>query len=475
MRPEPTDGQTPGDFISLWQFFSEVFVPQLGLELPLKWQHKVACDVLQDAVLNQLFLPNGERAKIIIVNLPPRVGKTKLMEALCCWMMAYFPESQIIYTSYAADLAEISLLNISKVLRSPWFIDLYGDHVHTKRSDYLATMEGGQLFAEGTGGSLTGKGGGLKREAGGFIVIDDPAKPDESLSAKEAENVRKWFENTLKDRRNSSDYCPIIVCAQRLAPLDLPGYLLAEYRDQIHLVKFPALVNGESQFPETISTAELLLYQRTRIGRFVLASKYQQEPVSLGGNLIVTDEFRWYDLTPALQWGRKIITCDTAFTKKAENDFCVLQCWGQLEDSNFAYLIDQARGHWESPTLLRTAGEFWKKHNSGHECPVSKFLIEEATAGPGLIQQFAELGIPTEGIRRVKDKAARVQDVLPYISSGLVYLPKEEPFIDEFIGECAAFTQTESHAHDDQVDCMVDGIQELMAGGGGLLSLYGNG
>ncbi|HZZ57935.1 MAG TPA: phage terminase large subunit [Opitutaceae bacterium] len=399
------------------------------------------------------------------MNLPPRVGKTVMMAALVCWVIAFFPHSQCIYTSYAATLAEATLAYIADTLRRDWFLVLFGDLVHGKRADYVTTIEGGSIYAVGVGGALTGRGAGSKEPGGGLAIIDDAAKPDEALSPVAAENVRHGFVNTILSRRNSSEYTPIIICAQRLAPLDLPGYLLENYGDRVFHIKFPAMVNGESQFPETISTATLLALQRTRTGRWTFAAQYQQEPVAIGGNLIVTDEFRWYEPNPSHAWARKIITCDTAFTKREGNDFCVLQCWGQLEGTKNAHLLDQARGRWDSPALLSNAALFWQKHNEDAGHPVSKFLIEEATAGHGLMQQLAQLGIPTVGLRRIKDKAARVQDVLPYISTGLVYLPKGEPFIEELLAECGAFTQNETHAHDDQVDCLVDGIQEIMIGG----------
>ena len=71
------------------------------------------------------------------------------------------------------------------------------------------------------------RGAGLKRKAGGFIVVDDPTKPDEATSQTIQDGVNFWFENTLKSRRNSPK-TPIIVCMQRLAEDDLSGYVLAK-------------------------------------------------------------------------------------------------------------------------------------------------------------------------------------------------------------------------------------------------------
>jgi predicted phage terminase large subunit-like protein len=481
-RPAPTssDYDPADDYLSFREYFRDLFVPEMKLELPILDLHLHAADVLELAFFGDLDIEGT--TQWLILNMLPRIGKTKLLEAWVTWGMAYFPDSQWIYTSYAGPLAERSLSYIVKTMRSAWYVELYGDHVHGSKADHLSTVEGGNIYAEGTGGELTGKGAGLKRPAGGAFIVDDASKPDEALSEVESKNKRRWAETTAKSRRNSDRWCPFVICGQRLGPEDLPAYFISTYPEQTKIVKFATLVdpvtgkasteeNAVSIAPQTVRTATLQAMRRTRMGRFVLASQYQQEPVSLGGNLIVTDEFRWYDPSPALHFTRKVIVCDTAFTKKQENDFCVLECWGQLDDSPNAYLVDQVRGHWESPQLLVQAVLFWRKHNE-EQWPVGRFKVESATAGLPLMQHLAEKGIPTIDIVRVKDKAARVQDVLPYISNGMVYLPRGEPFIPELLEELAAFTQAGNHSHDDQVDCVVDGVQDLLGGGGGLLSAY---
>jgi predicted phage terminase large subunit-like protein len=462
--PVPIDPD-PGDFISFWEFFSVWFVPHCRLNLPLKAAHRDACNVLQRAVMHQLRTATGAPAKIVIINVPPRVGKTKMMEALVCWQIAYFPDSQIIYTCYGGDLASTSLGYIRKVLRADWYRENFGDHVHGEKGDHLSTVEGGNVYAEGVDGELTGKGAGLKREFGGFIVVDDPAKPKEALSLVVAESTRVWFENTLKDRRNSTEFCPIIICAQRLAPGDLPGYLLKEYPDQVYLVKYPAEgPDGESQFPETISTEELNVYKRTRVGRFVLASKYNQEPVALGGNMIPVDKFgRWDpDLAMTIRFEKMIIAVDTALKIKQANDFSACALWGLFQRR--AYLIDLLHGKWESPELLTNVAVFWEKWKSVPGWPRPRLVIEEKAAGTPLLQNLNRQGVPATGIERDIDKARRVGNILPYIETGMVFVPDDgsTTWISKWLVEHSEFTQNETHAHDDMVDTTVDAVEYLL-------------
>lgn len=472
----------PSDSISFFEFFQDGFVPEMRLDLPVKRMHRDACNTIEDAFLG--LLP--PEIQFVIVCIAPRIGKSKILEALGAWAAGNIPDMQAIYTSYGAKLAEARLSYIAETMRRPWYQNLYGDLLHGIRADHLSTTQGGNLYAEGTGGALTGKGAGLKRQAAGFIAIDDPAKPDESLSKVEAESLRKWFENTLKSRRNSDRWCPVILVAQRLGPDDLPGYILRTYPNQTLLVKFPALIDpvtlkasssddAISAIPETVSTATLLALRSTRMGRFVLASQYQQEPISLGGNLIQTESFLRFKLADVagFEWEEMIITCDTALKAKEENDFSCMQLWAKKD--NRAYLLDQMHGKWESPQLLLSAITFSDKCRSDFKRFPIRFVIEEKAAGIGLIQQLNVAGVPAEGIERDLDKVRRVQAILPYQEAGLVYIPadNEAPWVAALLAECGEFKPDLTHAHDDMVDCLADGISLTLSQGLSILDVLG--
>lgn len=448
-------------FLSFWQFFSEAFVPLNNLELPLKALHKGVCDTLEKAYLGEL----GK--SFIVINIPPRVGKTKMLEAYACWGMAYFPDSQNIYISYSNELAKTSVRYIQETMNSPWYQELFPTRLgNIRQADHFTTTAGGKVYGDGVGGSLTGLGAGLKRKAGGFIAIDDPAKPDEAMSRVEGEKVRFWFENTLKSRRNSSQYTPIIICAQRLAPDDLPGFVLENYPDDVVHVKYPALVNGESVIPETVKTKDLLDTQR--VNPFAFAAQYQQEPIIIGGNLIKLNDFKYYDENELPKIELKIITCDTAMKAREHNDQTVLQCWGR--SMRRAFLIDQVRGRWQPAELLKVAKQFWDKHNKASS-PVAYIAIEEAASGFSLMMEMRKKGIPAKGIVRHKDKVTRVKDILAYQATGMVYLPRSAPWLPAFEVELAQFREDGKSTKDDQVDAFADGVSLLLVKGTSILSV----
>lgn len=439
---------TPDQFLPFPYYFEHVFVPLQKLQLPIKALHRGTCEKLQSAFFGEL------KKSFLVINIPPRVGKTKMMEAFITWILAYFPDAQNIYTSYSNELAKTSVRYIQEVLNSTWYQDLFPTRVGAiRQADHFTTTVGGKVYGDGVGGSLTGLGAGLKRPAGGVIVLDDPTKPDEAQSKVESDKIRFWFENTLKSRRNSSQWTPIILCMQRIDPYDLSGFLLSEYPDEVEHVCFSALdEHGESTIPETVSTKTLM--DTKRVNPFAFAAQYLQEPVVIGGNLIKTDNFDYYSALPKFEL--KVITVDTAMKAKDSNDDTVLQCWGRSQKR--AFLVDQVWGKWDTEALLKNAAQFYRKHHTGVS-PIAYMSVEEAANGTTLIAQLRKKGIPCRPVKmRIKDKVTRVKDILAYQATRMVLLPRDAKWVPAFLLQCAEFREDGKARHDDMVDCFSDGV-----------------
>lgn len=445
--------------LTFWEFFDGVFCPFNRLELPRKAMHKAICDTLEAAFLGIL---KGKR--FIVINVPPRTGKTKICEAWITWGLTYAPESQWIVTSYSANLATESARYIREALASDWYVSVFGPRLGSlAQADRFNTLAKGNVFSDGTDGTLTGRGAGLKREAaGGAIVIDDPAKPGEALSTVERDKLCFWFENTILSRRNSPD-TPIVLCAQRLAPDDLCGYVLEHYPDEVVHLKFPALVNGESIIPETKGTEDLLATQR--VNPFAFAAQYQQEPIVLGGNLIKVEWFPRYAVTEldSMVFDYKIIAADTALKTKTSNDRSVFGCFGVLDHGKTVVLMDAFHGKLEGQGVAAAACSFYQKHNN-ESGPVRAFYIEDASSGAMILQDMKRAGLPVKPVQRMKDKVTRVQDVLALWATGRVLLPRDGDvaWLSPMLNELAAFRGDGKSRHDDFVDMFELGTSKTL-------------
>ena len=439
----------------LMAFSRAFYEARTGLRWHDNWHQQAICEALE-----RVFIGDISR---LIINIPPRAGKTELAVInFMAWAMGNAPYANFIYTSYSAAMAQ----NYSGVTRNAmqhaWYQAVFKGVALAQDSQakhLFRTRHGGQVYAAGAGGTITGFGAGHKGEGfGGCILIDDPIKPADATSNVVRNGVNEWYHETLKSRTNSPK-TPIILIMQRVHPDDLSGYLLGGGSGETweHL-KIPAMDNaGRSYWEATISTDSLLRQQRAN--PYVFAGQYQQEPYLQGGNLIRGEWFKRYTDTPAMAERR--IFADTAMKTGEHNDYSVFQCWGKGKDGN-VYLLDQIRGKWEAPELERRAVAFWNKHKDQDPTTIGhlvQMVVEDKASGTGLIQALkTNHSIPVKGEPRIKDKVQRVNDCIPQIEAGYICLPAHQPWVDEFIGECEAFSADNTHKHDDQIDPMLDAI-----------------
>jgi predicted phage terminase large subunit-like protein len=448
--------------IDLLTFAETMFRAQRGRALERNWHQDVICTELERVVIG--------KTKRLIINVPPRSGKTMLAGVnFMAWCMGNFPDSEFIYASYVKSLAETYTSQTRELMQHEAYAKIFGRpsfRPDVNAKDEFRTTQGGVVYAAGAGGPITGFGAGKMREGfGGAIIIDDPHKASETPSNVIRQKVLDWFVNTMESRVNSPD-TPIIVIMQRLHVEDLSGFLLDGGNNETwRHIKIPALDEaGKSFWPAQLPVADL--DRRKQTSPHVFSGQYQQEPIVAGGNIIKTDNFQFYSKTPILKW--RAIYGDTAQKTAERNDYSVLQAWGCATDGR-AVLLDQIRGKWEAPELDRMAIAFWQKHLATDRAAygaLRHMKIEDKASGTGLIQNIRRRGgIPVVAVQRDRDKYTRLLDVLGYIESGLVLIPEEAGFLADFMSECQEFSADGTHRHDDQIDPMIDAIGDILGVG----------
>lgn len=288
-------------------------------------------------------------------------------------------------------------------------------------------------------------------------IIDDPIKNSkEALSQTVKDGIWNWYVSTFLTRlsKNSGQ----IIMATRWATDDLSGKVI-EKNKKAKVLAFKAISDAGIALVPELHPIDKLLETKATLGEYFWSAMYQQSPVALGGNMFKSDWWQYYDIAPTFR--HRAIFADTAQKTKEQNDYSVFQCWGFVDGR--AYLIDQLRGKWEAPELLVMARAFWNKHKSAGTGTLRAFNIEDKSSGTGLIQTLKKGGngqpaIPVKAIQRDKDKITRAMDALPSVEAGLVYLPREAPFLSDYLEEASAFP---NGAHDDQLDPTMDAITEI--------------
>lgn len=248
---------------------------------------------------------NGECARLII-NMPPRYGKTELVvKSLMAMGLALNPKSKFIHTSYSDVLALDNSETVRDLIKSEMFQTFF--KIETKKdSDAKSkwyTEDGGGVYATASGGQVTGFGAGQvededkdieewitelekMQEFAGAIIIDDPVKPEDARSETKREAVNTRFDSTIRSRTNSRK-TPIIVVMQRVHERDLTGYLLKTEPGVWGVLSLPAIKEDGTALWEFKHNLDELYHLR-KINMYVFNTQYQQktENVKTGGEFL---------------------------------------------------------------------------------------------------------------------------------------------------------------------------------------------
>ena len=410
---------------------------------------------------------DGKRKRFIL-NLPPRTLKSHAASvALPAWLLGHDPTKQIICASYGQDLADKLARDCRTLMSSDFYRRIFPNTAISPQkssvNDFMTTAQGFRM-ATSVNGVLTGRGADL-------LILDDPLKPDDALSETRRRAVNDWFFNSLLSRVNSKADGQILIVMQRLHQEDLVGEVTTRetwdtlslpaiaQQDEKYLIENPygrsffLRKQGEALHPERDS---LQTYEgiRETIGDYNFQSQYQQSPVPREGGLIKREWPRYYEPEEKPQrFSFTLQSWDTANKNGDANDFSVCTTWG-LYDSKF-YLLDVYRKRLTYPALKRAAVELWKKFNP------NKLLIEDKSSGTALIQE-----LKSEGVYRIEpyvvppgsDKYYRIDAQSIKFENGRVFLPRQAPWLDEYVREITGFPGTK---YDDQVDSTAQALEFL--------------
>lgn len=442
------------DFLSFARF---MFLHMRGSPMMEASFHADICKYLEQCVTGQ--------TKRLIINIPPRAGKTEFaVKLFMAWCMGNWPDSEFIHASYSKTLAALNTSGTRAIMQHEAYEAVFGKpdlRNDSNAKDHFRTVQGGVVYAAGTDGTLTGLGAGKMRDTfGGAIIIDDPHKASEATSDTMRNNVLEWFGVTLESRINNRDV-PIIVIMQRLHEEDLSGWLLAGGNGEKwdHLCIEAIGADGKSFWQDNSNFALDNLRRKEASNSYVFAGQYMQRPAPIGGGIIKDAWWKYWTVLPPMQ--SRTIYADTALKTKEQHDYSVFQCWGTSKDGG-KYLIDQVRGKWEAPDLLVQARAFWNKHKAMTDCGyLRSFKVEDKASGTGIIQSLSRERIPIVGIQRNIDKVTRALDAAPVIETGNVYLPQNASWLGDLLAEASAFPNGK---HDDQLDPLFDAVTDVATG-----------
>ncbi|OUW06526.1 MAG: hypothetical protein CBD16_00100 [Betaproteobacteria bacterium TMED156] len=428
------------------------FVKHVWPDFVEGYHHKIIAQKFND-------LASG-KIKRLIVNMPPRHTKSEFASyILPAWMVGRNPKLKIIQTTHTAELAVRFGRKAKSLLDSSEYQQIFSTRLRedSQAAGRWETAQGGEYFAAGVGGAITGRGADL-------LIIDDPHSEQDSMNMGALERAYEWYTSGPRQRLQPGG--SIVVVMTRWNTKDLTGALIRAQgevkADQWEVVEFPAIMpSGEPCWPEYWEIDELEK-QKASLPLSKWNAQWMQNPTSEEGAIIKREWWRdWENETlPPLQ--HVIQSYDTAFMKKSSADYSAITTWGVFQENEDSgpqlLLMDAVKERFEFPELRRVAKEqydYWQPET---------VLVEAKASGLPLTYELRKMGIPVINFTPSKgnDKHTRVNSVAPLFESGCIWAPTHKEFAQEVIEECAAFPHGD---HDDLVDSMTQAVMRFRQGG----------
>lgn len=426
---------------------------------------------------------NGE-CKRLIINMPPRHTKSEFASYLLpAWFLGRFPQKKVIQTSHTAELAVGFGRKVRNLVGKEEYIDIFPRtslQADSKAAGRWNTSKGGDYFAIGVGGAVTGKGADL-------LIIDDPHSEQEATLAEHSpeiyDKVHEWYTSGPRQRLQPGG--AIVIVMTRWSKRDLTGQVVksALQRDseEWEVIEFPAIMpSGNALWPEFWSLEELSTL-RNELPHSKWMAQYQQDPTAEVSAIVKRDWWRCWEEERPPTCNFVLMSWDTAFEKNNRADYSACTVWGVFNRTEMdpvevegeaekerqrqtqglphanIILLNAYRDRLEFPELKRRVLEEYRSWEP------DSIIIEKKASGAPLIYELRSMGIPVQEFTptRGNDKISRLNAVSDIFASGRVWHPPTR-WAEEVIEEVGSFPAGE---HDDYVDSTSMALMRFRKGG----------
>lgn len=405
--------------------------------------------------------------KRLIINMPPRHTKSEFASYLLpAWFLGNFPNKKVIQTSHTAELAVGFGRKVRNLVDSDVYKNIFPGvalQADSKAAGRWATNRGGEYFAIGVGGAVTGKGADL-------LIIDDPHSEQEATLAETNPEIYdktyEWYTSGPRQRLQPGG--AIVIVMTRWSKKDLTGQVVkaAAQRsgEEWEVIEFPAILpSGRPLWPQFWSQKELEAL-RAELPNSKWMAQYQQNPTSETSAIIKREWWNVWEKDDPPGCEFIIQSWDTAFLKTERADYSACTTWGVFykdDDTGTPQaniiLLNSFKARMEFPELKQVAFQEYQ------DWQPDSLIVEAKAAGAPLVFELRAMGIPVQEFTpsRGNDKIARLNAVADIFASGKVWVPNTN-WAEELVEEVASFPSGE---HDDLVDSCSQALLRFRKGG----------
>jgi predicted phage terminase large subunit-like protein len=418
------------------------------------WWIKEVSTYLQNFSID---LQQGKKP-ILIIQAPPQHGKSTAIIDFITWLIGKHPDYKTIYASFSTTLGRRANAKIQRILNSEIYKTIFiNPRLPSLKDKTFACNKEMIEFTNGEGsfrnttveGSITG-------ESLDLGIIDDPIKGRKDANSTVKRNTAwDWFTDDFFTRFSENAGMLLILTRWHLD--DPAGRLIINNPPNLTTLKYSAIATtneknrkkGEALFPQ-LKSLDLIKIRKQQLSVANFEALYQQNPVKMGGEMFKEEWIKYF--TSFRQYERLVISCDTGFKEKIENDPSVAGVWGVHSNGfDLLHVYRKRAGYPKLKKDIINLVEEWGNDISLYQShKLFTIMIEDKASGQSLIQDLRnETNYNILPINPKGSKEIRAETITPQFDAGKVFLLKNAPWLEDYLNELLTFPNS---LHDDQVD-----------------------
>ena len=411
---------------------------------------------------------SGDDSKrILVVNLPPRHGKSHSASNLVKWLFGSNPTLKIMTASYN----EILSTKFAKYVRNSIaekkvdtnrivYSDIFPE-TKIQIGDASASMwrlEGSNEYnylATSPKGTATGFGA-------DYLIVDDIVKnPEEAYNENILDDHYSWFTNNMLSRLEGNNW-KIILIMTRWAKGDLAGRVIDEFGSQVEVITHKAVVNRKKQemLCHDVLSYEGYLLKSKKMNADIVEANYNQSPIDVAGQLY--PNLNTYQTLPTPDGEVMIYNqTDTADTGK---DF--LCSANYLVSDGKAYVIDMVYTDEAMETTEALVADLLYRGG------VKQAYIESNSGGRGFArnveriikQKYGSNRVVIHQVNQSQNKESRILASSGWVSRNVMLPLDWQNRFNLFYREVTAYQKKGKNKHDDGVDVLASIYEQVTNG-----------
>lgn len=444
---------------SNFYFFCQILKPRFyaPINKPERVHLKTLCNTLQDFYEDKILDKNGKPIKKLMINIPPRHGKTLTVDMFSQWLLGHDKLTSIMRVCYNETLSGRSaktvrdgIQEIKADRRHIVYSDIFPDTKikYGDASYQMWSLEGSPFSFLATSPTGTMTGTGCK-----WGIIDDLVR-----DAKEAYNDRimddhwDFYNNTYSSRLEAG--AKELVVMTRWGKNDLCGKIQSYMPDDWYTIKMPAMSETGEMLCNDILDKETYTKRKNSAGTdpVIFSANYDQDPLEAKDKLY--GEFKTYKETQ-----EKYETVE-AYIDTADEGADYLACGivgrhhGVLDVLDILYTQEPMEITEQSVAKLLTAHK------------VSKVFIESNSGGRGfarnverIMRELGNLHTYVESFHQSENKMSRILSNSTNVVNSIIWPDDWQTRWPKEYQELRSASRTRKMLHDDLED-MLTGLVE---------------